>query len=101
MTDYSDEFFETALAALQERLDELITQPKSEKDPPDKFPKALSAMLKAKADTNAEYEAFKAKTYAKTYTRYEDMPPPTPEDEARFDAEFQKILSELFDQRRT
>jgi len=33
----------------------------------------------------------------KKYTRYVDMPPPTPEDEAQFDAEFQKILSELFD----
>ena len=32
------------------------------------------------------------------YTRYVDMPPPTPEDEAEFDREFQKILSELFDE---
>jgi len=31
------------------------------------------------------------------YTHYVDMPPPTPEDEAAFDREFQKILSELFD----
>ena len=33
------------------------------------------------------------------YTRYVDMPPPTPEDEAEFDAEFQQILKELFDDR--
>jgi len=33
----------------------------------------------------------------KKYTRYVDMPPPTPEDEAEFDREFQQILSELFD----
>jgi len=31
------------------------------------------------------------------YTRYVDMPPPTPEDEAEFDREFQKLLNELFD----
>jgi hypothetical protein len=30
------------------------------------------------------------------YMRYEDMPPPSPEQEAAFDREFQKILSELF-----
>jgi len=30
------------------------------------------------------------------YMRYEDMPPPTPEQEAEFDREFQKILDELF-----
>ena len=34
---------------------------------------------------------------AKKYTRYVDMPPPTPKDEAEFDGEFQKILSEPFD----
>ena len=33
------------------------------------------------------------------YTRYVDMPPPTPEDEAAFDREFQKILSQIFDRR--
>ena len=32
------------------------------------------------------------------YMRYEDMPPPTPEQEAEFDAEFQRILNELFDE---
>ena len=33
------------------------------------------------------------------HTRYVDMPPPTPEDEAEFEAEFQQILKELFDAR--
>jgi len=27
------------------------------------------------------------------YMRYEDMPPPTPEDEARFEAEFQALIA--------
>ena len=96
MTDLSDEFFETALAGIQERLDDLITQPKSERGPPGQWSKDYSGLLKARADTLAQIEARDAKAFAKQYTRYEDMPPPTPEDEARFDAEFQKILSELF-----
>lgn len=96
MTDLTDEFFEAALLAVKEQLEDLITTPKSERAPPDQFAKSLSALMKAQADTEAQYDAFRAKSFAKKHTRYEDMPPPTPEDEARFDAEFQKILSELF-----
>ena len=95
MTDLTDEFFATALAGIQERLDDLITQPKSESDP-DKWAKSFSALMKAEAYAKARLEDHRAKTFAKQHTRYEDMPPPTPEDEARFDAEFQKILSEIF-----
>ena len=95
MTDLTDEFFATALAGIQERLDDLITQPKSESDP-DKWAKSFSALMKAEADAKARLEDHRAKTFGKQHTRYEDMPPPTPEDEARFDAEFQKILSEIF-----
>lgn len=29
------------------------------------------------------------------YTRYEDMPPPTPEDEARFQARFEALVGAL------
>ena len=101
MTDLTDAFFETALAGIQERLDDLITQPKEERGPPGQWSKDYSGLLKARADTVAEIEARAAKTAATKHTRYEDMPPPTPEDEARFDAEFQKILSELFDKRGT
>lgn len=98
MTDLTDEFFATALAGIQERLDDLITQPKSESDPPDKWAKSFSALMKAKADAKDRLEDHRAKAFAKQYTRYEDMPPPTPEDEARFNAEFQRLLSELFDE---
>jgi hypothetical protein len=98
MTNLTDEFFETALAGIQERLDDLITQPKSEGDPPDKWAKSFSALIKAEADAKARLDDHRAKAFAKQHTRYEDMPPPTPEDEARFDAEFKKILSALFDE---
>ena len=33
----------------------------------------------------------------KKYTRYVDMPPPTPEDEADFQARFEQLIGELFD----
>lgn len=95
MTDLTDEFFATALAGIQERLDDLITQPKSESDPPDKFAKSISALMKAKADVLAQQEAEQAKDLAKHHTRYEDMPPPTPEDEARFHDRFQTIMRDI------
>ena len=97
MTDLTDEFFATALAGIQERLDDLITQPKSESDP-DKWAKSFSALMKAEADAKARLEDHRAKTFAKQHTRYEDMPPPTPEDEARFHARFEKLLAEIFDE---
>ncbi len=96
MTDLTDEFFATALAGIKFELDDLVNRPKSEREPPDKFAKSISALMKAKADVVAQQEKEQAKSFAKQHTRYEDMPPPTPEDEARFDAEFQKILSEIF-----
>lgn len=33
------------------------------------------------------------------YTRYEDMPPPTPEDEARFHARFEALIGEIISER--
>jgi len=101
MTDLTDEFFETALAGIQERLDDLITQPKADRGPPGQWSKDYSALLKARADTVAEIEARAAKTAATKHTRYEDMPPPTPEDEARFHARFRKIMRDIRDARRT
>ena len=98
MTDLTDEFFDATLASIQERLTDLITQPKSDGDPPDKWSKSLSALLKAEEDAQARLERRRAKDFAAKHTRYEDMPPPTPEDEARFDAEFRKLLSSLFDE---
>ena len=95
MTDLTDEFFETALAGIQERLDDLITQPKSESDPPDKWAKSFSALIKAEADAKARLEDHRAKAFAKIHTRYEDMPPPTPEDEARFHDRFRSLIHRI------
>ena len=95
MTDLTDEFFETALAGIQERLDDLITQPKSERGPPGQWSKDYSGLLKARADTVAEIEVRAAKTTATKHTRYEDMPPPTPEDEARFHDRFRSLIHRI------
>jgi len=92
MTNLSDEFFETALAGVQERLDDLITQPKKDSDPPDKYAKSMSALMKAQEDILARQANHKAAIAAKHHTRYEDMPPPTPEDEERFYARFRKLV---------
>jgi len=99
MTDLTDEFFATALAGIQARLDDLIAQPKSEGDPPDKWAKSFSALMKAEADAKARLEDHRAKTFAKQHTRYEDMPPPTPEDEARFHERFRRIMRDILDAR--
>lgn len=95
MTELTHEFFDAALLAVKEQLEDLITTPKSEREPPDKFAKNLSALMKAQAETEAQYDAFRAKTFAKQYTRYEDMPPPTPEDEARFHARFAELVDRI------
>ena len=99
MTDLTDDFFATALAGIQERLDDLIAQPKSEGDPPDKWAKSFSALMKAEADAKVRLEDHRAKTFAKQHTRYEDMPPPTPEDEARFHERFRRIMRDILDAR--
>ena len=95
MTHLTDEFFETALAGIQERLDDLITQPKSDGDPPDKWSKSVSALMKTKADLMAQQELEQAKQFAKQHTRYEDMPPPTPEDEARFHDRLRSLIHRI------
>ena len=95
MTDLSDEFFETALAGIQERLDDLITQPKSERGPPGQWSKDYSGLLKAREDTLAQIETRDAKAFAKKHTRYEDMPPPTPEDEARFHDRLRSLIHRI------
>ena len=95
MTNLSDEFFETALASVQERLTDLITQPKSDSDPPDQWSKSFTALVKAEEAAQARLDRHRAKTAAKTHTRYEDMPPPTPEDEARFHEQFQSIMRDI------
>ena len=95
MTDLTDEFFATALAGIQERLDDLITQPKIKGDPPDKWAKSFSALMKAEGDAKARLEDHRAKAFATKHTRYEDMPPPTPEDEARFHDRFRSLIHRI------
>ena len=95
MTDLSDEFFEAALTSVQERLTDLITQPKSDSDPPDQWSKSFTALVKAEEAAQARLDRHRAKTAVTKHTRYEDMPPPTPEDEARFYDRFEKLVKSI------
>ena len=95
MTDRHHKILTAGLHEVQERLLELITQPKSEKDPPDKWAKTYSALMKAEADAMARLAEHDAKIAAKHHTRYEDMPPPTPEDEARFYDRFRMLVRSI------
>lgn len=92
MTDLSDEFFDATLASIQERLTDLITQPKSDSDPPEKWSKSFIALLKAEEEARSRLDRRNAQDFAAKHTRYEDMPPPTPEDEARFYERFRKLV---------
>ena len=60
-----------------------------------------TAKLRVETAKLAQIEAVtaaKLEAQSPKYTRYEDMPPPTPEDEARFDARFEQLLKEIFDE---
>lgn len=86
-------------AALRRQLKALLEGPKTESDPPDKWARAVSALTKARDENEARRARLESKIAAKTHTRYEDMPPPTPEDEARFHARFEKLIGEIIDER--
>ena len=92
MTHIDDDILIAGLNSVREQLLDHITQPKSEREPPDKWAKTFSALVKAEADAQARLSDREAEEAAKHHTRYEDMPPPTPEDEARFYARFRKLV---------
>ena len=89
--------------ALQARLDNILDPPDvadgGEYLPPDKWARSISGLMKALDDTATQRAAIETKIAAQTYTRYEDMPPPTPEDEARFHARFTQLIGEIIDAR--
>ncbi len=87
-------------AALQLKLDTLLSVSTEGDDPPDKWARAISTLLKTLDDMTARRTAIEARIAAKTHTRYEDMPPPTPEDEARFYERFRKLVGSITDGRR-
>ena len=95
MTHIDDDILIAGLNSFREQLLEHITQPKSEREPPDKWAKTFSALVKAEADAQSRLSDREAEEAAKTHTRYEDMPPPTPEDEARFHDEFRTIMRDI------
>ena len=94
------DLFKRAEIALHSQLDAILLSVGKEDSPPDststeKWAKSISTLLKALDDAAQRRAAAEAEIAAKTYTRYEDMPPPTPEDEARFYDEFRKLVGEV------
>ncbi len=81
--------------ALQDKLNHLSGGSKDIDDAPEKWARAISTLMKAMDDIAARREKINAKIAAQTHTRYEDMPPPTPEDEARFNDRFRKLIRSL------
>lgn len=98
------DLFKRAEIALQAQLDAILLSVGKEDSPPDsastdKWAKSVSTLMKALDDAAQRRAAAEAKIAAKTYTRYEDMPPPTPEDEARFHERFRQLVGKIIDDR--
>jgi len=74
---------------------EAMNQPspvEGQTDPPDRNPRNISITLKALDDVRVQIEKAEAKETARQYTRWEDLPPPSPEDEERFYEEFKRLF---------
>mgnify|MGYP000040806475 CR=1 FL=1 len=91
------ENLDKAIACLLEQIGHLIDE--ADGDIPtermDKLAKSISVHLKAHADTTAHNRNLAARETAKKYTRYEDLPPLSPEDRERFKARFLDLISRL------
>lgn len=96
MTDKTNTTLSTLIeaeAGLRDMLTRLTKRMGEQKDtePLDKCPRAFSATLKALNEVVTQREAIEAKAKAEKYTRWEDLPPPSPEDEARYYEDFKRI----------
>jgi len=79
--------------ALQDKLTALLASMEKEDAPPaENSARGIMALFKALDDIEARRARLAEKNAAKLNTRYEDMPPPTPEDEARFYAQFKSLV---------
>jgi len=97
MTQPSKPLDTLALQDAITRLTELIAVLDGD-DPPEKFEKlarAVSAQLKALRDIEARNADLQESADATRYTRYEDMPPPSPEDRARFIRRFERLYGQV------
>lgn len=61
----------------------------------DKMARAISAQLKAMADIQTHNERAAQTDEDKKYLRYEDLPPPSPADRARFTQRFIDLVGQI------
>ncbi|WP_409433475.1 hypothetical protein ACJ3XI_02925 [Litorimonas sp. RW-G-Af-16] len=61
----------------------------------ERLAKSVSAHLKSISDIQSHNERVAAHRFESQYTRYEDIPPPSPADRARFVARLQKLYAEV------
>jgi hypothetical protein len=90
MTD-KDRFI--SLDAAQVALNQSLVKLTSQLDEtPEKAARGLSITLKALADLQAHRDAIQAREAASEYTRYEDLPPPPPDEVRKFRKLFNKMV---------
>lgn len=105
MTDETElQYLDRAEAALRIVLNALTDKldPDSPTDdPPEKTARAISVVIKSLDDISEKRERSLKRQMAESYTSYEDLPPPSPEEDARFYAEFKRLYNSILDERRT
>lgn len=88
---------DSAIVCLLDQLGQLAGE--AEGDPPtdrmDKIAKSISVHIKAHADIVEHNRKLSEQAQQVKYTRYEDMPPPSPEDRERFKARFLDLIDKL------
>lgn len=86
-----------AIAYLLDQLDQCLDHADTKDPAPqmDKITKSISMHLKTYADAAAHFKDIAAQEQKTKYTRYEDMPPPSPEDRERFKARFLDLIDKL------
>jgi len=105
MTDETElQYLDRAEAALRHVLNALTDKLDPDNptdDPPEKTARAISAVIKSMDDIAEKRERTLKRQMRESYTTYADLPPPSPEEEAQFYAEFKRLYNSILDERGT
>lgn len=79
------------------QLDQCLDRVDDEDPAPhmDRIAKSILLLLKTHADAAAHFKDVAAQELDTKYTKYEDIPPPSPEDRERFKARFLDLIDKL------
>ena len=94
MTDENQTYLDTLHDTRARLVAELkaLNAPPEDGDALDRSPRNISATLKAIDDVQSQIDKAEEKLTKQTYSRWEDLPPPSPEDEARYYEDFKRIF---------